>query len=208
MINDNFFRFTRRRNDNDNNNSGSGSTDFDLIIFSQSWPKAECQAWKQKSPSNECRLPKNTEWTIHGMWPSELHEMGPSSCTNTKFDPSALDSIREELETKWMDVHAGSNPESFWNHEWSKHGTCSLNLESTNTEKKYFQKALELHDRYNIRNVLEEANIVTGEKYPVKSILDAINQSWGVNAQVTCGQNTVNMKLDDHIKCKREKVNE
>ena len=174
----------------------SSPANFDVILFVQHWTQAECLLWKLQSESNQCNLPNNPGWTIHGIWPTQLHLNGPTFCNNaSKLDASALDNIRNELETKWMDVHAGSSPELFWSHEWSKHGTCSLNLESTNTEKKYFQKGLDLHDKYNMKKVLSKVNIVSGRKYTVKTILDRIYSVLGVKGQIECLKNEVKIKL-------------
>ena len=137
-------------------------------------------------------MPKNAEWSIHGLWPEQLHKIGPSFCNkNLYFNPAALKRIREELKNKWANVHSEKYPESFWKHEWDKHGTCAATLESTNSEEKYFQKSLELFDKYNMKNVLEEANIFPGDEYPVEQILDAVNKVLGVNSQVTCLKNPV-----------------
>jgi len=35
-------------------------------------------------------------------------------------------------------------------HEWSKHGTCAMTLDSLSTELKYFSKGLELAQTYDL----------------------------------------------------------
>lgn len=43
--------------------------DFDIFIFTQSWPVSVCLKWKEKSEANQCSLPSPKEiWTIHGIW--------------------------------------------------------------------------------------------------------------------------------------------
>ena len=82
-------------------------------------------------------------------------------------------------------------PASFWKHEWEKHGTCASILESMNTEKKYFQKGIDLLDEYDMKNVLGKASIYPGNQYPVQFILDGIKKILDVNAQVMCVKHPV-----------------
>ena len=192
--------------DNNNGDSESGLSEFDIIVFSQTWPQAECIVWRQKLGSNKCNLPYGNEWTIHGIWPSALRDIGPASCTNVKLNISNLKSMRKDLDIKWMNVHAGYNSESFWKHEWSKHGTCSSYLESVSDEIKYFQKGLDLYDKYNAKNILDQLNIFPGGKYPVTTILYGVRQVLGVNIQIKCCKNMVSIK-SHHMKSKRIKVN-
>jgi len=53
----------------------------------------------------------------------------PSTCTNEKFDPDTISKIgQDRFNTLWPNVKAPSSSSayySFWNHEWTKHGTCS-----------------------------------------------------------------------------------
>lgn len=43
--------------------------EWDIIIFSQSWPYTFCHTWTLNSSSHTCNLPANrNQWTIHGIW--------------------------------------------------------------------------------------------------------------------------------------------
>ncbi len=85
---------------------------------------------KHEKPEG-CHHPRQiwNRLTIHGLWPNNNDGSYPQNCSNEKFDLSNLQPIREELEQKWPNIQAPSpNSEShvsFWEHEWSKHGTCS-----------------------------------------------------------------------------------
>ncbi|XP_063990054.1 ribonuclease Oy-like [Diachasmimorpha longicaudata] len=168
----------------------SNSTDFDIMIFTQHWPQTVCYTWKEQSPSHTCDLPENNEWTIHGLWPTQYHKLGPQFCNpSLKFNIQALAPIKQEMEVKWIDVENGTAPYSFWKHEWQKHGTCSAVLEPLNSEVKYFQEGLRLLDIYDMKIVLQKAQIVPGEAYSVQTILDGIKNVLGKTCQVECVSN-------------------
>ena len=87
-----------------------------------------CESQHQ-SPQG-CQHPKEI-WdrlTIHGLWPNNNDGSYPQSCSDEKFDLSSLEQIRDELEEKWPNIKAlpsSSLHGQFWEHEWSKHGTCT-----------------------------------------------------------------------------------
>eukprot|EP00440_Ansanella_granifera_P068019 gb/GFBE01073788.1/.p1 GENE.gb/GFBE01073788.1/~~gb/GFBE01073788.1/.p1 ORF type:complete len:151 (+),score=31.89 gb/GFBE01073788.1/:1-453(+) len=94
-------------------------------------------------PHGECfelRLQKcrgSDQWTIHGLW-AEWN----NGCSGPEFDESQISSIEDQLKQSWPSCYGESTAE-FWGHEWSKHGTCSGLSEAA-----YFQKALDLKDKY------------------------------------------------------------
>merc|ERR1719276_687925 len=71
--------------------------------------------------------------TLHGLWPEGNDGSWPSTCSNEKFNPDTITKIgRDRFNTYWPNVKAPSSSPttsptyySFWNHEWTKHGTCS-----------------------------------------------------------------------------------
>ena len=72
----------------------------------------------------------------------------PSFCNSSwPFDVAVLDDIRGDMDTYWPDIEVHSHcisgclaykalltypsqirdaPNSLWDHEWSKHGTCAV----------------------------------------------------------------------------------
>jgi ribonuclease I len=61
--------------------------------------------------------------------------------------------LTEELNLHWNKLSCpSSNNSPFWNHEWSKHGTCS-----GLTEHAYFKTALNLYNTYNLTAALASA---------------------------------------------------
>jgi ribonuclease T2 len=77
-----------------------------------------------------CQKPKGI-WdrlTIHGLWPNNDDGSYPQHCSNEEFDLSSLAQIRDDLEQRWPNIKAlpeSSSHGEFWEHEWSKHGTCT-----------------------------------------------------------------------------------
>lgn len=101
--------------------------------------------------------------------------------------------IRSQLDSQWFSVH-GPNAESFWAHEWEKHGTCSIVLPELRTQFKYFKTGLNLNNQYNIKQMLDKGSIVPGKTYSVQSILKALKKGLRVPSQVTCIRSTVSEK--------------
>ncbi|XP_076239732.1 ribonuclease Oy-like [Calliopsis andreniformis] len=164
------------------------SSNFDIIIFTQRWPATICHLWQENSPWHQCALPSDiNEWTIHGIWPSQYHKIGPLFCNpSLPFSISALKPIEGQLKEKWIDIEYGRDSYSLWQHEWEKHGTCAAVLEPMSTEIKYFQKGVSLLKQYDMKNVLSQANIVPGNSYAVTDILNAIQEVLGKRGMVVC----------------------
>ncbi|XP_003706196.3 ribonuclease Oy [Megachile rotundata] len=169
----------------------SGSTDFDVLIFTQRWPPTVCYTWKESSASHTCSFPKEKdEWTIHGIWPSQLHKMGPQFCNKSlSFNMTALKPLESQLQEKWIDIEYGRESSSLWQHEWNKHGTCAIVIEELNTEFKYFKKGLNLLAKYDMKDVLAKSNILLGEAYSIENIRNAIEKILGKRAAIMCRKN-------------------
>ncbi|KAI2471957.1 ribonuclease M [Annulohypoxylon bovei var. microspora] len=74
-------------------------------------------------------------WTIHGLWPDHCDGTYDSTCDSKRAytNISAIlkgfgdDDLLTYMETYWL-PNDGTG-ESFWEHEWGKHGTCVSTLE-------------------------------------------------------------------------------
>lgn len=74
-------------------------------------------------------------WTIHGLWPDNCDGSYEASCDPEREYRNITQILRqggghEALEFMgkyWKDQHG--RDETFWEHEWSKHGTCISTLE-------------------------------------------------------------------------------
>lgn len=160
-------------------------------MFSQQWPKTFCFTWTEKNPNNECTLTKNNEWSIHGIWPSITNGSSPFYCNNLPFIESQLAPILPKLSAKWLNIKKGDYLYAFWKYEWKKHGTCAVDVKSVNSEIKYFKKALELSDKFNIKRILKRSEIEPGKKTNIYKYIEAVRRVTGKFSQITCVHNKV-----------------
>lgn len=141
-------------------------------------------------------LPKQDEWTIHGIWPTKFNTLGPEYCNKSlSFNASVLMPLESQLKENWIDIQNGSKPYSFWKHEWEKHGTCAITIKYLRDEYNYFHAGLKLLATYNMIDVLAKANILPGQKYMVEDMLLGIQKVLKKRGQIICAQDEVNPKI-------------
>lgn len=125
-------------------NTKMNDSSFDSYIYSMSYQPEFCRENNEKFDGCQNFMEIwEGQLTIHGLWPNRNDGSWPQTCSDEQFNLSLLDDLSDELEQNWPNVKAlkpGSRShESFWSHEWSKHGTCSgLN------QHDYFAMALHL----------------------------------------------------------------
>jgi len=106
-----------------------------LYVFAYSWQPEFCY---NQNTWPGCLAPEDywrSSFTIHGLWPQYVAGGYPADCTTEPLDESTFKAIGMETMTKYWpnvqvaeyDADGNINPNyySFWEHEWSKHGTCS-----------------------------------------------------------------------------------
>jgi len=136
---------------------GQGQEDQPTIyVYAYSWTPGFCN--NQKSyPGCVDPLPYwETNFTIHGLWPQFAVNGYPDSCTKEPFDTTIPQQIGESTMIQyWPDVKYNpdsSSYDSFWEHEWTKHGTCS-----GLTQLQYFQSAIQLTNQIPSPTVLYDS---------------------------------------------------
>jgi ribonuclease I len=84
----------------------------------------------------------NNSYNIHGLWPQYYNNTYPSWCRGPNFKQitgSQLDAMNKY----WNASCTTLGSQSFWEHEWLKHGTCFA--EQTGLQQtQYFDIALQL----------------------------------------------------------------
>ncbi|KAL9592607.1 MAG: hypothetical protein Q9179_006546 [Wetmoreana sp. 5 TL-2023] len=103
------------------------------------------------------------------------------------------------MSTHWKDYQG--NDESFWEHEWGKHGTCISTLEPSCYSNyapqeevvAYFQKTVDLFKTLDSYSFLSAAGIVpsTTKTYTSAEILAALAKPRGVQVSIQCSSSAL-----------------
>ncbi|KFY24930.1 hypothetical protein V493_04933 [Pseudogymnoascus sp. VKM F-4281 (FW-2241)] len=141
-------------------------------------------------------------WTIHGLWPDRCDGTYEANCDPSREYSNITDILTSfgktdlltYMDTNWKDYKG--NDESFWEHEWNKHGTCMSTLETTCYENyepqmelvDYFEKTVELNKELNSYKFLADAGITPSADatYTLAQIEDALKASHGFVPTVGC----------------------
>ncbi len=155
-----------------------------IYVFAYSWTPGFCI--NESYPGCESPLPYWKEnFTIHGLWPQYATSGYPSSCTNEEFDMNTINNIgMDYMIQKWPDVQYSLNStlyDSFWIHEWSKHGTCS-----GLSQYDYFNEALKLTN-----------NVITP---------DFLQNAIGTSVSVDALRNSISKPLTISLQCKNQNL--
>ncbi|BGP12162.1 hypothetical protein JCM10213_004728 [Rhodosporidiobolus nylandii] len=84
-------------------------------------------------------------WTVHGLWPDYCDGTYPAFCDASRqytdirgiLESKGETELLDFMDTYWKDYQGDDN--SFWSHEWDKHGTCLSSLNTTCYGKAYKQ---------------------------------------------------------------------
>lgn len=164
----------------------------------------QTQFWDTNPPTGP-----DDSWTLHGLWPDRCDGTYDANCdpsrayTNisailTSFGATDL---LQFMSTYWKDYQG--NDESFWYHEWAKHGTCISTLEPdcytdhkpTEEVVDYFQKAVDLYKGLPSYQWLKEAGIEpsTSKTYTFSAIQAALAAHRpGVQVTLGCKSSALN----------------
>ncbi|KAK2078958.1 hypothetical protein QBZ16_002648 [Prototheca wickerhamii] len=138
-------------------------------------------------------------FTLHGLWPEYTTGGWPQFCPDRTRSPEPEPSTRQEC--VWPSLMGPS--ESFWGHEWTKHGTCAAPV--LGNRSSYVAAVLAAHERYSLDTVLGEAGIEPSAQavYSPSDFVRAVRAAYGATPRVSCqGQTLVEiwMCLDLDLK--------
>lgn len=174
-------------------------SDWDYLMFSQRWAISACIEWEEKAKNNNCKLPVDPDtWLVHGLWPTKSGTNGPNNCNSSiHFDPDQLQPMIDDLNNYWTNIEGNTKVNSFWSHEWNKHGTCASSLPLLNSVYNYFHQGLDLHKEYDILSILSESNIIPNmNNYTIDDFSNAIVKQLHVTPQIQC---VVDSKTKDSL---------
>ncbi|PLB33426.1 T2 family ribonuclease [Aspergillus candidus] len=148
-------------------------------------------------------------WTLHGLWPDNCDGTYESNCDNSREYSNITDILEGQERTElladmnkyWKDYKG--DDETFWSHEWDKHGTCVNTIEPDCYEKytpqvevgDYFQKAVDLFKKLDTYKALADAGIKPDESktYELSEIEAALAKlHGGKKPSVSCDSGALN----------------
>ncbi|KAI4722679.1 ribonuclease T2 [Aureobasidium sp. EXF-10727] len=147
-------------------------------------------------------------WTIHGLWPDNCDGSYEATCDSSRaytdigcilLDKGHGD-ILSYMETYWKDYQG--DDESFWEHEWSKHGTCYSTLNPdcyTDYEKEdelvdFLNTTITLFKDLPTYEWLADAGITpsSSKTYTNAQITNALQSQFGATPILSCTSGKLN----------------
>ncbi|KAH7384954.1 ribonuclease T2-like protein [Cadophora sp. MPI-SDFR-AT-0126] len=144
----------------------------------------------------------NNSWTIHGLWPDKCDGTYEANCDPSReytnitaiLQSYGKTDLLSYMTTYWKDYQG--NDETFWEHEWGKHGTCISTLDTGCYEGHrgqeevvdYFEVAVGLYKGLGSFEVLAAAGIIpsTTTTYTLSTIQSALTASHGFPVTLGC----------------------
>jgi ribonuclease I len=175
----------------------AAASSFDFLLVSSFWPAAGCLAKDQKSGS--CHIPAGVDsFTMHGVWPSSAKSSsdGPQNCSGAGYNKSLITDLYDTMVLEWTD-YLHTDPNSFWKHEWEKHGRCCIGeISALDGEHNYFQHGLRMLEGLSEQDVLASQGIFpsTNKFYSFQQIQAALKDVYGFQPFIQCiGDGTHNL---------------
>nr|POE48895.1 ribonuclease t2-like [Quercus suber] len=134
-------------------------------------------------------------WTIHGLWPDNCDGTYQANCDSRRaytnitqiLQAAGQDDLLDYMQTYWPDYQG--NDESFWEHEWGKHGTCIstlnpncyTNYQPTEEVPDFFNKVVSLFKTLPSYKWLSDAGITPSNTatYTLSQIQNALSKNRG-----------------------------
>ena len=134
-------------------------------------------------------------WTLHGLWPDNCDGTYEANCDDSRAYSNITDILKAYGETELLDymntywTSIDGSPETFWEHEWGKHGTCISSLdppcyssyEPTQEVPDFFRRTVDLFKSLPSYKWLGEAGITpdSSKTYSASDIQAALSKNHG-----------------------------
>ncbi|CEO59498.1 hypothetical protein PMG11_04173 [Penicillium brasilianum] len=148
-------------------------------------------------------------WTIHGLWPDNCDGTYQASCDSARaytnisdiLQAQGRDDLLSYMQQYWVDIDG--DDESFWAHEWGKHGTCINTIDpdcytSYTAQEEvgdFFQKVVDLFKGLDTYKALSDAGITpsSSKTYTQKQIQAALTSLHdGASVYLGCSSGKLN----------------
>jgi ribonuclease T2 len=88
----------------------------------------------------------------------------------------------------WPNLYINTPLDSFWQHEWDKHGTCALGTAYVKNESDYFTFTLALRNQFDFGPILEKSGIEPDDTflYDLSKLKQAVQKVLNVEPYAVC----------------------
>ncbi|CAG9327639.1 unnamed protein product [Blepharisma stoltei] len=123
-------------------------SDYDYYLFVVEWKPSQC--YSRKCPVDYL----NSNFNIHGLWPERWSGTYPESC-GSDYSFEISEETSESLMSYWLSYNG--DQKVFWEHEWTKHGTCVTPAITCNT---YFELGVQMYEDLKILETLQSKGVI------------------------------------------------
>lgn len=126
--------------------------EYDFYVFSLGWSDTYCrhehEESKERCFSDLHNLKNHNILRIHGLWPSLLNHKMMDDCNKGKHIniPKSSEYPFDFMAEYWPSL-GHFNTQSFWEHEYNKHGYCFSQKNKDTSYVPYFSKAVEIYKK-------------------------------------------------------------
>ncbi|KAI8319175.1 ribonuclease T2 [Martensiomyces pterosporus] len=143
------------------------------------------------------------QFTLHGLWPDTCTggQTGSTGCDSSRVYSNVATIVQnynstlyDQMNTYWSSYTGDNN--SFWSHEWSKHGTCVTTLNPScyanyiqyEDVNDYFSTVIGLRSQYDYYSALASQGIVptAGQTFYASDFKAAIKSVLGIDVVIHC----------------------
>lgn len=147
-------------------------------------------------------------WTIHGLWPDNCDGSYPARCDSSRaytdiediLSSAGASDVLDYMKKYWKDYKG--DDETFWQHEWGKHGTCISSLDpkcyggykSQEEAVDFFTRTVSLFKTLPTYDWLADAGITPSysKSYSLSQIQSVLSKQHGAKVTLRCKGKVLN----------------